>query len=58
MPATGRALPRVKTKRMLVNATGDILFLVDTHGTLLVVNDALARLTKKNNRRTGKFKRL
>jgi len=46
--ATEQALHQSEeTKRVLVNATEDILFLVDTHGTLLVVNDALAGLTGK-----------
>ena len=46
--ATDRALHQSEeTKRMLVNATEDILFLVGTDGTLLVVNDALAGLTGK-----------
>jgi len=37
-----------ETTRVLLNATDDILFLVDTSGRLLAANESLASLTQKN----------
>ncbi len=39
-----------ETTRVLLNATDDILFLVDTVGRLLASNESLARQTKKSTR--------
>ena len=39
-----------ETTRVLLNATDDILFLVDTNGLLLAINEALAKQTGKSVR--------